>query len=328
MAANKTFSLLAILSLALGIGANTAIYSVMDALLLRSLPVTDPQSLVILSWRTPQNAFNGTNRHDADYTDPNGGYIGGIVAYPAFELFRKYDSVFASVFGYQSAGKLHLTFRGHAELADTEYVSGEYFLGLGTPPAAGRLIAPDDDHAGAPAVAVISFALSQRRFGGPASASGQSILINNVPFTVIGATPPEFFGADPEMAPDIYVPMHANLLLDAGNRIDPPVRPVYRTRITIGSCLWRPCAPASARSRPRPPWLPRFSNGRARQIHSATWRTLPRWLSGKAAVSTVCGDSIRSRCTSYWRWWASSSPSLARISPISSWRARQLASAK
>jgi predicted permease len=224
MAVNTTFSVLAILSLALGIGANTAIFSFMDSILLRSLPVPDPQSLVMLSWHTPRPEFHGSNRHDESYDDPHGGYVGGIFSYPAFELLRKSDSVFTSVFGYQSAGRLTFTFRGQAELAGTEYVSGDYFRGLGTSPAAGRLIAPDDDRAGAPAVAVISFVLSHRRFGGPADASGQSILINNLPFTVIGVTRPEFFGADPDMAPDIYVPMHANLLLQAGDPFYPPAR--------------------------------------------------------------------------------------------------------
>src|SRR5437016_7603475 len=180
IAANKTFSAMAILSLALGIGANTAIFSFMDSILLRSLPVSDPQSLVMLSWRTPSRSMHGTNRHDNSYDDPKGGFIGGFFAYPAFELFRKNGSVFSSVFGYQGAGNLTLTFRGQAELARTEYVSADYFRGLGIPPAAGRLVAPDDDRAGAPAVAAISYALSQRRFGGPENAAGQSILINNL----------------------------------------------------------------------------------------------------------------------------------------------------
>ncbi len=215
IAANKTFSAMAILSLALGIGANTAIFSFMDAMLMRSLPVSDPQSLVILSWHTPRPEMNGSNRHDEDYDDPHGGYIGGIFSYPAFEMLRKNDAIFATVFGYQGAGGLNLTFRGQAELASTEYVSGDYFRGLGTPPAAGRLIAPDDDRTSAQATAVVSYALSQRRFGGPENAPGQSILINNLPFTVIGVTPPEFFGADPDAPPDIYVPMHANLLLQS-----------------------------------------------------------------------------------------------------------------
>ena len=214
IAANKTFSAMAILSLALGIGANTAIFSFMDSILLRALPVPDPQSLVILSWRTARREMHGSNRHNNSFTDPQGGFVGGFFAYPAFELFRKNDSVFSSVFGYQGAGDLNLTFRGQAELAKTEYVSGDYFRGLGIPPAAGRLIVPEDDRANAPATAVLSFALSRRRFGGPENAPGQSILINNLPFTVIGVTPPEFFGVDPDRPPDIYVPMHANLLLE------------------------------------------------------------------------------------------------------------------
>jgi predicted permease len=215
IAANKTFSAMAILSLALGIGANTAIFSFMDSILLRSLPVPDPQSLVMLSWRTPRREMHGSNRHDESYNDPNGGYVGGIFSYPAFELIRKNDAVFSSVFGYQGAGKLNLTFRGHAGLASTEYVSGDYFSGLGVAPAAGRLLGADDDRAGGPGVAVISFGLSQRRFNGPESATGQSILINNLPFTVVGVAPPEFFGADPDMLPDIYVPLHANMQLQA-----------------------------------------------------------------------------------------------------------------
>jgi macrolide transport system ATP-binding/permease protein len=217
MAASKTFSAMAILSLALGIGANTAIFSFMDSILLRSLPVPEPQSLVILSWRTPQREMYGSNRHNNSFADPNGGYVGGIFSYPAFELLRNYDSVFSVVFGYQGAGDLTLTVRGQAELARTEYVSGDYFRGLGIPPAAGRLIGPEDDRAGAPGTVVVSFASSQKWFGGPDNAPGQSIRINNLAFTVIGVAPPEFFGADPGGPPDVYVPMHANLLLDGRN---------------------------------------------------------------------------------------------------------------
>ena len=111
IAANRTLSAMAILSLALGIGANTAIFSFMDSILLRSLPVPDPQSLVMLSWHTPRPDFHGTNYHDDSYSHPKGGYIGGIFAYSAFELFRKNDSLFSSVFGYQGAGDVNLTLR-------------------------------------------------------------------------------------------------------------------------------------------------------------------------------------------------------------------------
>ncbi len=101
MAANKTFSAMAILSLALGIGANTAIFSFMDAILRRSLPVPEPQSLVILSWRTPQREVHGSNRHNNTFADPKGGFVGGFFSYPAFEVLRNNASVFSTVFGYQ-----------------------------------------------------------------------------------------------------------------------------------------------------------------------------------------------------------------------------------
>src|SRR5262249_51655341 len=82
------------------------------------------------------------------------------------------------------------------------------------PPAAGRMLIPDDDRAGAPPVAVVSHALSQERFGGVQNATGQSILINNVAFAVVGVAPPEFFGTDPGASPDVYLPLHASSWLD------------------------------------------------------------------------------------------------------------------
>src|SRR5262249_28268651 len=134
-----------------------------------------------------------------------------------FQLFRESGSVFSTVFGYQGAGNLNLTFQGEAGLVLTEYVSGNYFDGLGVPAAAGRVIDADDDRAGAAGAAVVSFALSQRRFGGPANAAGQSIRINNIAFTIVGVAPAEFFGADPGSRPDVYVPLHANVLLEPRN---------------------------------------------------------------------------------------------------------------
>ncbi len=219
MANNKSFTALATLSLALGIGANTAIYSFMDSILLRSLPVKDPESLVMLNWHS-QHRESGSVVHSMDgniYSDPRWGLIAPIFPYPAFELLQKEDSVFSSIFAFHPAGALNLIIKGQADAANGEYVSGNYFGGLGVPSAAGRMILPDDDRAGAPAVAVISLGLSQRRFGGATNAVGESILINNVPFAIVGVAPPEFFGVDPAAAPDFYLPIHSNLLLGVSN---------------------------------------------------------------------------------------------------------------
>jgi macrolide transport system ATP-binding/permease protein len=221
MSASKSFSLLAILSLALGIGANTAIYSFMDSILLRSLPVSDPESLVVLNWHAKSAEWGSFVMHSINgYThdDPKSGTTAGIFPYPAFELFQKNDGIVSSVFAYHPARDLNVTFKGQAEVARGEYVSGDYFRGLAVLPAAGRLILPDDDRAGAPAVAVISFSMSQRRFGGPANAAGQSILINNLPFVVTGVTPHGFFGVDPGAAPDVYLPIHADLPAGTGRQ--------------------------------------------------------------------------------------------------------------
>ncbi len=236
MAANRTFSALAILSLALGIGANTAFFSFMDAMLLRALSVPNPESLVTLSWHTNDAEYHGMNRHDDSFLDRDAGFGGSIFAYPAFEMFRGNDSIFSTVFGFQGAGDLHLAIGNQAEIANTEYVTGDYFQGLGIPPAAGRLIMKDDDRPGGPSVAVISFALSERRFGAAANAAGRSILINNFPFTVIGVAPREFFGADPGIVADVYVPMHANRLLgDRSPRAaDVFTNPNYEWVITMG----------------------------------------------------------------------------------------------
>ena len=117
------------------------------------------------------------------------------------------------MFAYYPTRKVNVMVKGQAEQASGEFVSGDYFRGLAVSPAAGRLILPDDDRAGRRRVAVLSFAYSQRRFGDAASAPGQSILINNIPFTVAGVAPPGFFGVDPAAAPDFYLPLRTNLVL-------------------------------------------------------------------------------------------------------------------
>jgi macrolide transport system ATP-binding/permease protein len=221
MNGNRLFTALAVLSLALGIGANTAIYSFMDAILLRWLPVSDPQSLVVLNWHAKSAEWGSFVMHSINgyvYEDSKSGATAGIFPFPAFELVEKGDAAFSSVFAYHPARGLNIIFRGNADLANGEYVSGDYFRGLAVAPAAGRLIVPDDDRVGAPPVAVISFALSQRRFGGPANAAGEPILINNVPFVVAGVTPPGFFGVDPGAAPDVFLPIHADLSEESAAR--------------------------------------------------------------------------------------------------------------
>ena len=213
---NPTFTMLAALSLALGIGANTAIYSFMQALLLRPLPVANPEALVVLNWHLAgkKNIHNSVQHRESGYSyqDPKTGRTTGIFPYPAFERLRQVNGVLSDLFAYRPAGGLTVVVQGQAGKGDGEYVSGGYFRGLGLAPVAGRLIDSDDDRAGGPAVAVLSYALARGRFSDAGGAVGQPVQINNVPFTVIGVTPPEFFGVDPGAAPEVYLPMHADLL--------------------------------------------------------------------------------------------------------------------
>src|SRR5262249_50128648 len=143
-----------------------------------------------------------------------GNLVSGIFPYGAFETLSHENPVFSTLFGYFNGLNRTLSVHGHATSANVEYVTGEYFRGLAASPAAGRLIDSEDDRPGAAPVAVISFSTSQNRFAGPSDAVGQSILVDNLPFTVIGVAPPEFFGVDPAAAPDLYLPLHTNVLID------------------------------------------------------------------------------------------------------------------
>ena len=219
---NRLFTALAALSLALGIGANTAIYSFMDSILLRSLPVRDPASLVAVKWQSKPSTSMTSNdfvMHSMDgrYLRDRSGVTSAIFPFPAFERLKEASApILSSLFAHKPAGRVNVLINGQAELAEGEYVSGDFFGGLEVSPAAGRLIFANDDRVGAVAVAVLSMGYCERRFGDVASATGQQILINSVPFTVVGVTPSEFFGVDPAAAPQVYLPMHASLLVYPG----------------------------------------------------------------------------------------------------------------
>lgn len=232
LAKSPGFTCVALLVMALGIGANTAIYSFLDSLLMSALPVSDPGSLVVIRWHAPtwtgDSVLQGMSGHWDD--DPKWGVVGGIFPYPSFVVMQNAalqntavqnnDAVFSDVFAFahtREVRRMNIQIKGQADVAGGELISGDYFHGLGVAPASGRLILADDDRVGSAPVAVVSYGFSEKHFGGAAAATGQSLLIDNVPFTVAGVAPPEFFGVDPGDAPDFYLPMHANLLLGASD---------------------------------------------------------------------------------------------------------------
>jgi predicted permease len=207
MAGSKLFTSMAVLSLALGIGANTAIYSFMDSVMFRALAVKHPEQLVILNWRAKSEAPVVHSHWGSSYGEPGRGTTSPNFPYPAFELLRYHNEVLSTLFGHAGGGRLNLVIDGNAELASGQYVTGGFFSGLGVAPAAGRLIDRDDDRIGAPAIAVISYDYWHTRFGASPSALGRHIQINGTPFTIAGVSAPEFYGVSPENKPSVFAPM-------------------------------------------------------------------------------------------------------------------------
>ncbi len=209
MAVNRLFTAMAVLSLALGIGANTAIYSFMDAVLLRALPVRNPEELVIFNWTSKGRAAVVHGLRGSNSGNGKTGYSSPNYPYAAFEFLRAKNDTLATLFAYAAAWGLNLSAGGQAEVANGLYVSGGFFEGLGVPPAAGRLISTQDDRAGAAPVAVIAYPYWQKRFAGNADAIGKTMQVNNTPFRIVGVSPPGFFGVDPGSNPPVFIPMHA-----------------------------------------------------------------------------------------------------------------------
>jgi putative ABC transport system permease protein len=185
------FTLIAVLTLALGIGANTAIFSLVNATLLRRLPVTDPERLVYVFSGSSESPYN-------------------VFSCPNFAELRERNQVFEGLSAWGGiTASLNKNGQGaEAELVDGAIVTGNYFEVLGVRAALGRLITPADDQApGAHPVVAISHRLWQRQFGGDPAIVGREILLNGRSFTVIGVTPPEFGGARLGVTIDLYVPM-------------------------------------------------------------------------------------------------------------------------
>jgi predicted permease len=198
------------ISLALGIGANTAIFSLIRTVMMKSLPVKDPERLVLLHWygETWPRGLNQSGSGGPN--NPAYKAASRSLAYPFFRQLSGQASTFESVFAFAPLGSdrqnTTLSADGGAERVDGEMVSGDYFRGLGVSPAAGRLISRDDEAAAAQ-VAVISYAYWTRRFGADPSIPGRQVTINHLPFTIVGVTSPRFFGVQPGRAPDVWVPM-------------------------------------------------------------------------------------------------------------------------
>jgi predicted permease len=186
------FTTVAVMSLALGIGANTAIFSIVETAMLRMLPVSHPEQLVELLQKYPG--------------EPRGN---GYWSWASYENFRDNNHVFSALIGMSIDSRVHLVAEGSdAETGVGEYVTGNYFAELGVKPAIGRLIAPEDNPAGPEgAVAVVSWSHWISRFHRDPNVLGKRILVQEVPTTIIGVAPPAFAGLRVEARTDVWLPL-------------------------------------------------------------------------------------------------------------------------
>jgi predicted permease len=214
------FTAVAVLTLALGIGANTAIFSLIDAVMLRSFPVRDPDHLVILQWAAHRNFINGEYSSFGDCNET--GHTGCSFPLPIFRDIRAQSNVFAGVMACAGPASLDLGGNGPTGTVAGEIVSGDYFSALDVSAFIGRTLRPDDDSPSASPVAVISYAFWQSAFGGTRSVLGRTILLNKVPFTIVGVADRSFTNLSPGMTQDLWLPiaMMPRLQISWGNDID------------------------------------------------------------------------------------------------------------
>src|SRR5690349_12278249 len=209
---SPVFTAAAILTLALGIGGTTAIFTLIHAVMLRSLPVSDPERLSRI----------GDGDDCCVESGPQDRW--GMFSFPLYERLKVQAPEFEELAAFQAAGGGVSVRREGVEMAArllrSEYVTGNYFSTFGVRPFAGRLLTPDDDKASAPPVAVISHQAWQATYGANPSVLGATFAVEGHPFTVIGIAPPGFFGAtlrsDP---PEIWIPVQQEPMINGSGTL-------------------------------------------------------------------------------------------------------------
>jgi putative ABC transport system permease protein len=199
------FTAVAVGTLALGIGANTAIFSLINAVMLRMLPVSHPGQLVELLHKYPA---------------PDEPRMNGF-SWQSYEHFRDNNQVFSGLIGFMPA---HFAVRSggqEAEAMDGEYVVGDYFPVLGMKPAIGRLLGPDDQKGAGGAPVVVSWSYWQSRYNLDRGILGKQIMVADVPLTIVGVAPRDFFGFITWSRPSLWVPMSVEPLMDHSSRLAP-----------------------------------------------------------------------------------------------------------
>jgi predicted permease len=203
----KALTAVALLSLALGIGANTALFSIVDAMLLKMLPVKEPERLVLFKFMAPQDfsvgSYNGSGHKD----EATGLQVKTSFPYQAYQRMREQPGPLSDLFAFGSMN-FNISADGQADFAVGQAVSGNYYTALGIQPATGRLLTDEDDKANATPVAVLSHRYWQKRFNSDPGIAGKQINLNNVAFTVVGVSAKGFDGtAGVGSTQDVTIPI-------------------------------------------------------------------------------------------------------------------------
>lgn len=212
LAKSPGFTAVAVLSLALGIGANTAIFSLVDSVLLKTLPVGKPEQLVLFEWQSGR-PFRTNGSRGTMIPSPPGTRGGSVFRFDTFEKLRQAqaaatDSPLQSLFAFGPIYELTAVAGDQAEVVNGQAVSGGYYAGMDVPPIFGRTITAEDDKAGAPPVVVLSYHYWQERFAANPAVIGQQLKLNKASFTIIGVTPAGFTGAGQvNQRPAVTVPI-------------------------------------------------------------------------------------------------------------------------
>jgi predicted permease len=204
-----------LLSLGLGIGANTAIFSLIDAVLLKAMPVRNPHELALLSWSSHSWA-EGIMSNVAGEMDQDkaGRMTSTSFSYAVYDQMRNQSQVFSGILALAgNDSQLNLGYQGEPGRADGELVSGTFFSTLDVEPILGRTITPHDDRFDSSPVALISYGYWERRFGRDAVV-GRKMTVNGVPFSIVGVCPPEFYGVQPGRSVEVWLPLHTQPLVE------------------------------------------------------------------------------------------------------------------
>ncbi len=235
------FTFTVIVTLALGIGANSAVFTLFDQVLLRMLPVQNPNQLVRFQWT---GSFNGSMSSFGGDQDGVRNYF----SYPMYKDLRDKNQVFAGILASDKA-QIGVSWHNQAENDDAEVVSGNYFQLLGLKPALGRLFTPGDDTAkNANPVAVVSYNFWRNHLGAARDVVGQTILINGHTLTIIGVAPPDFDSAIGGYRPAVFVPTS---MVEVAIPWRAPLDDLNNHQ-SAGSRSLPASNPASAANRPRP----------------------------------------------------------------------------